>query len=91
MATAPNSSASLSVNKALEVELCVVSDGGVAGLKVQLSRLQAQRLADTLRAFALGSSTKAVGTGSRELFIVRDTTGKPDARAVVYLRRPPSC
>lgn len=90
MTTPPKPQASITVTKALELEILSFSGGAPSALKVKLTRLKAQELADTLRAFAIGSTTKSVGGKKLELILCEDTSGQPMASStpVVHLNNP---
>lgn len=64
-----NATATVTVTKGLELQVLTFSRSGAQQLRLKLTRVEAQRIAETLKAFANGSTTKSAGYSSRDVFI----------------------
>ena len=65
--------AALLLSQELDLSITSSAEEGVAIAEVRLSRLQAQKLAETLVAFAEGRTTKSAGSLGFDIFFGTDT------------------
>lgn len=80
-------SVSIEIHRSLVIDLLALQPGGGAQrMKMKLTRLEAQKIAETLRSYSLGLNTKATGGGTSSLFIGQDVGGPVHISSVVRLR-----